>query len=117
MVAAISSISATQRQPFAAADPAAPADRSSRPGWEMPHSASSVSSTPSARARARAASSRAAVPLVQDAYAIFTADAAPTAPAAPDPAAPDPAAPDPAAPAPDLNSWSTTLASAGLPSN
>ena len=79
IAAAISSISATQRQPLAAADPAAATDRSSRPGWEMPHSASRVSgSTPSARASARAASSRAAVPLVQDAYAIFTADAAPT---------------------------------------
>ena len=42
MVAAISSISATQRQPLAAADPAAAADRRSRPGWEMPHSSSSV---------------------------------------------------------------------------
>ena len=67
MAAAISSISATQRQPLAAADPAARADRSVRPGWETPHSASSVSSTPSARASARAASSSAALPFVHDA--------------------------------------------------
>ena len=43
----------------------------------MPHSSSRAGSTPSARASARAASSRAADPLVQDAYAIFTADAVP----------------------------------------
>src|SRR5580704_17622238 len=98
MVAAISSISAIQRQPLAVADSAARADRSSRSGWEMDHSDSRVSSTPSARARARAASSRAAVPLVQDAYAIFTADAVtttlptPIAPAAAVPAAAVPAA-------------------------
>src|SRR6266568_2483745 len=79
MVAAISSISATQRQPLAVADPVAAADRCSRPGWEMPHSSSRTGSTPSARASARAASSRAADPLVHDAYAIFTADAVPGA--------------------------------------
>ena len=77
MVAAISSISATQRQPLAAADPVAASQRFSRPGWERPHSSSSTGSTPSARASARAASSSAADPLVQDAYAIFTADAVP----------------------------------------
>jgi hypothetical protein len=42
----------------------------------MSHSACSASSTPSARASARAASSSAALPLVHDAYAILTADAA-----------------------------------------
>jgi hypothetical protein len=78
MVAAISSISATQRQPLATADLAERADRSASPGWDMPHSASSASSTPSARASARAASSSAALPLVHDAYAIFIADADPT---------------------------------------
>ena len=57
--------------------PAAPSQRFSRPGWERPHSSSSTDSTPSARASARAASSSAADPLVQDAYAIFTADAVP----------------------------------------
>src|SRR5438876_10876366 len=77
MVAAISSISPTQRQPLAAADPDAAADRRSRPGWEIPHASSRTDSTPSARASARAASSNAADPLVQDAYAIFTADAVP----------------------------------------
>src|ERR1700690_2191060 len=100
MVAAISSISATQRQPLLAADRAAPAERAFRPGWDRPHSASSTSYTPSARASARAASSSAADPLVHDAYAIFTADAAPAAP-----------------PAPAAPSWSTTLASTGLTSN
>src|SRR5580704_13703528 len=77
MVAAISSISATQRQPLAAADPAAPSQRFSKPGWERPHSPSSTGSTPSAWASARVASSSAADPLVHDAYAIFTADAVP----------------------------------------
>ena len=77
MAAAISSISPTQRQPLAAADPSAPSQRFSRPGWEMPHSSSRTDSTPSARASSRAASSSAADPLVQDAYAIFTADAVP----------------------------------------
>jgi hypothetical protein len=75
MAAAISSISVTQRQPLAAADPAACSDRPARCGWDSAHSASSASSTPSARASARAASSSAALPLVQDAYAILTADA------------------------------------------
>src|ERR1039458_8075896 len=73
MVAAISSISAIQRQPLAAADRAAPSERASSPCWDSPHSASSTSSTPSARASARAASSSAADPLVHDAYAILTA--------------------------------------------
>src|SRR5690349_24388793 len=77
MAAAISSISPTQRQPLAAAAAVAPSQRFSRPGWERAHSASSTDSTPSARASARAASSNAADPLVQDAYAIFTADADP----------------------------------------
>ena len=77
MVAAISSISPTQRQPLAVAAPSAPSQRFSRPGWERLHSSSSTDSTPSARASARAASSSAADPLVQDAYAIFTADADP----------------------------------------
>ena len=67
MVAAISSISATHRQPLAAADPAARASRCARAGWEMSHSASRASSTPSARATARAASSSAELPLVHDA--------------------------------------------------
>src|SRR6185503_13345639 len=75
MAAAICSISPTQRQPLAAAAAAAPSQRLSRPGWERAHSSSSTDSTPSARASARAASSNAADPLVQDAYAIFTADA------------------------------------------
>jgi len=43
----------------------------------MPHSSSRAGSTPSARASARAVSSKAADPLVHDAYAIFTADAVP----------------------------------------
>src|SRR6516225_9218926 len=77
MAAAISSISPTQRQPLAAADSFAASDRRSRPGWEMLHSSSRADSTPSARASARAVSSRAADPLVHDAYAIFTADAVP----------------------------------------
>src|SRR4029077_15574700 len=51
--------------------------RFSRPGWERAHSASSTDSTPSALASASAVSSNAADPLVQDAYAIFTADADP----------------------------------------
>jgi hypothetical protein len=79
MAAAISSISPVQRQPLAAADRSAPSQRFSRPGWDRPHSSSRTGSTPSARASARAASSRAADPLVQDAYAIFTADAVPGA--------------------------------------
>src|SRR5262249_45095384 len=48
--AAISSISPTQRQPFAAADRDALADRSERAGSESRHSSWSVSATPSARA-------------------------------------------------------------------
>ena len=74
--AAISSISATQRQPLAAAADADPSERAASPGWDMAHSASSVCSTPSARASARHASSSAPLPLVHAAYAIFTADAA-----------------------------------------
>ena len=77
MAAAISSISPIQRQPLAAADRSAASQRFSRPGWDRPHSSSRTGSTPSARASARVASSRAADPLVQDAYAIFTADAVP----------------------------------------
>ena len=65
MLAAISSISPTQRQPLAAADRAAPSDRPSSPGWDSDHSASRLSATPSAWASARAASSSAALPLVQ----------------------------------------------------
>ena len=47
--------------------PGGPADRCRQAGLGQPHSASSASSTPSARASARAASSSAAVPLVHDA--------------------------------------------------
>jgi hypothetical protein len=65
MLAAISSISATQRHPFLAADRAAVSERPARAGWDRSHSASSVCSTPSARARARTARISAAVPLVQ----------------------------------------------------
>ncbi len=67
MAAPISSISATQRQPLAAADRAAPSDRAARPGWDSSHSASSASSTPCSRASARTPSSSAAVPLVHPA--------------------------------------------------
>jgi hypothetical protein len=67
MASAICSISPIQRQALVSADLAALADRSARSGWDMAHSASSASSTPSARASARAASSRTAVPLVHDA--------------------------------------------------
>jgi len=77
IAAAISSISPVQRQPLAAADRSAPSQRFSRPGWERDHSSSRADSTPSASASARVASSNAADPLVQDAYAIFTADAVP----------------------------------------
>jgi hypothetical protein len=65
MVAAISSISATQRQPFSIADRAAAWGRAVRAGWDCCHSATRVCSTPSARARARIARINAAVPLVQ----------------------------------------------------
>jgi hypothetical protein len=78
MASAICFISPVQRQPLAAADLAAPSDRPGRSGWDMAHSESRTSSTSSARASARAVSSSAAAPLVQAAYAIFTADAAPT---------------------------------------
>ena len=64
MLAAISSISATQRQPFAVADLAARPDQSASAGWDSSHSASSASSTPPDLARARTVSSSAAVPLV-----------------------------------------------------
>ena len=64
MLAAISSISATQRQPFTAAESAESRDRSSSEGCDIAHSASSASSTPSTLASPRAASSSAAVPLV-----------------------------------------------------
>ncbi len=67
MLAAISSISATQRQPLVAAERAAPLDRSASAGWDRAHSASSTPSTPSALASARAVSTSAAVPLVHDA--------------------------------------------------
>ena len=65
MLAAISSISPTQRQPLAAADRAAPRDRPSSSGWDSAHSASRLSSTPSARASARTDRMSAALPLVQ----------------------------------------------------
>src|ERR1019366_9954693 len=67
--------SATQRHPLAVADPAAPRERRSSAGWDSPHSSSSVSSTPSALASARTASSSAAVPLVHAPYAILTVEA------------------------------------------
>ena len=65
MEAAISSISPIQRQPLAAAAVAERSDWAVRLGCDSCHSASSVRSTPPARARARAASSRAELPLVQ----------------------------------------------------
>src|SRR6266516_3357087 len=77
-VAAISSISPTHRQPFAWPDRAARSDRSSSSGSDPRHSSSRIGSTSAARASSRIAIRSAAVPLVQAAYAIFTADAAPT---------------------------------------
>src|SRR5919198_764727 len=76
-VAAISSISPTQRQPFVAAEAAACTDRSGSSGSDSSHSSSSVGSTPSLRASERTARRSAAVPFVQAAYAIFTAEAEP----------------------------------------
>ena len=52
---------------------------SCRSGCEIRHSSRSVGSTPSMRPSARTASSRAELPFVQAAYAIFTADARPGA--------------------------------------
>jgi hypothetical protein len=76
-VAAISSISATQRQLFASAERVARACSSASPGSDRAHSATSASSTPSARAVSRTARRSAAVPFVHAAYAIFTAEASP----------------------------------------
>src|SRR6266508_5354406 len=77
-VAAISSISPIQRQPFASADRAARHHASSSSGNEIRHSSTSSASTPSASATARIASSNAAVPFVQAAYVILSAEASPT---------------------------------------
>src|SRR5919201_2119808 len=79
-VAAISSISPTQRQPLLAADRAARTDCSGSSGSDRFHSSSSVGSTPSLRASERTARRSAAVPFVHPAYAIFTAEAAPISP-------------------------------------
>ena len=69
-VSAISSISPTQRQPFARAERSAPWSRSSRARVATRATpASSVSSTPSARATSLIASSSAALPFVHAAYA------------------------------------------------
>jgi hypothetical protein len=75
--AAISSISPTQRQPFAVADRAARTLASWSSGSERLHSCTSSASTPSQRASARAASRSAALPFVHAAYAIFSAEASP----------------------------------------
>src|SRR5882762_9421676 len=70
-----------KRHAFFAFDRAAPSARAESSGCEIFHSRTSESSTPSALASAHTARSRAALPLVQDAYAIFTVDAAPGPPA------------------------------------
>src|SRR6185437_2134597 len=79
-VEAISSISATQRQPLARAERAARSERSGKSGSDSRHSSRRACSTPSARASSPIASSNAAVPFVHAAYAIFSADAVPTSP-------------------------------------
>src|SRR5437773_2470860 len=74
-VFAISSISPTQRHPFVAADRSARVSWSTSWGIESCHSASNASSTALNRATSRIASRSAAVPFVQAAYTIFSADA------------------------------------------
>src|SRR5919201_1396663 len=76
-VEAIASISATRRQPFQPAERAAEPERSTRSGSESRHSSRRSSSTFSAWASARIAINIAAVPFVQAAYAILSAEAAP----------------------------------------
>ena len=61
-------------------DLAALSARDDSSGCEIFHSRTSDSSTPSALASAHTARSSAALPLVHDAYAIFTVDAAPGPP-------------------------------------
>src|SRR5437879_11888611 len=68
------------RHAFFALDFAALSARGERSGCEIFHSRTSEPSTPSALASAHTARSSAALPLVQDAYAIFTAEAAPGPP-------------------------------------
>ena len=77
-MAAISSISAVQRQPFAAAERAAWSDIPGRCGSDSFQSASSASSSPVSRASARTSSRRAAAPFVQAAKTIFIVEASPT---------------------------------------
>ena len=69
-----------KRHAFFALDLAAPSARAERSGCEIFHSRTSESSTPSALAIAHTASRSAELPLVHDAYAIFTAEAAPGPP-------------------------------------
>lgn len=79
-VSAICSISPTKRHAFGPFPKALSSACSGRSGIEVAHSPMRASSTPSTFARARTASSSAAVPLVHAAKQVFTAEAAPGAP-------------------------------------